>query len=119
MDAQIAQMQKELAEAERTEVVEHADGSLSVELCVPIERSKSRVEAVTMRRPTAEEICKVDLAAVERGDLSTCVEFIHSISNLTAPEVRGMDGADFIFIATQAIRRFFRRRPRQLARTTR
>lgn len=116
---QIEQMKKELSEAESNEVVEHEDGSLSIALRVPIERQKSRLEAITLRRPTADALAKLDLSSVEKGDMSSCIPFIHAVSDLTAAEVRGLDGADFLFVSTQAIRHFFRRRPRQLARAGR
>jgi len=116
---QIEQMKKELSEGETNDVVEHEDGSVSIVLRVPIERNKSRLESITLRRPTADELAKLDLNAVEKGDMRSCIPFIHAVSDLTQAEVRGLDGADFLFVSTQAIRTFFRRRPRQLARAGR
>lgn len=115
----VEKMKAEQAEAEASCVIEHEDGSVSIELAVPIERKNGRIESVTLRRPTADELVKLDLNAVENGNLATCIPFLHAISDITAAEVQGMDGADFMFVANVAIRRFFRRRPRQLARAAR
>jgi len=112
-------MKAELAAAEASDVTDHEDGSVSIELSVPIERKNGRIESVTLRRPTADELAKLDMNAVEQGNLSSCIPFIHAISDITSAEVRALDGADFIFVATVAMRRFFRRRPRQLARAAR
>lgn len=107
---------QEIEKAEKEEVIEHDDGSVTVELRVPITRKHERIESVTMRRPNASELMLVDLAQAQARNLSSCVKFIHAISSLSKAEVEGMDGADFVFLCNVAIARFFRRRASQLAR---
>lgn len=104
-----------MSDIDTTGCHEHPDGSISIDLCVPIERERERITAIRLRRPTAAQIAQLNLERIKSGHQDGLIEFIHAVSDLTLKEVRGLDGADFLFVTAHALRVFLQRRAVQLA----
>ncbi len=96
-------------------VTESHDGAITIKLANPIERKNSRVEAITISRPTLADLKKINLVAASEGQLVELAPLIAARSNVSEQELDGMDSGDYLFVAAVVAQRCFRRSAKQLA----
>ena len=70
----------------------------TVTLDTPIQRGKSTIDTLTLRKPASGELRGVQLVELLNMDVATLIKILPRITSpgITAPEAAGMDPADLL-----------------------
>jgi len=76
-------------------------GTAVVTLDTPLRRGESEIAAVTLRKPTVGALRGVKLADLVQMDTDALTRVLPRISDLTDAEIKRLDPADLLQIATE------------------
>lgn len=85
--------------------------STSIMLDQPIQRGKTAIDSVSIRKPSAGELRGVSMSKLIEMDVNSVMAVLPRVSEpaLTAPEIAGMDPADLFAVSIHLASFFVRR----------